>query len=160
MMYVVDTNVISELFKPNPCHNVIWWMQDHNESIYLNAVTLHELHYGIGLLPEGRRKRIYLEKANAIAQECINRILPFDAFSGHLSGTLHAEARQAGRQGSTEDCMIAAICERHGATLATRNVKDFAHYGIKVVNPFEYESETLKMLRAREAQRKAGESDA
>ncbi|MBQ9003497.1 MAG: type II toxin-antitoxin system VapC family toxin [Eggerthellaceae bacterium] len=153
MIYVVDTNVISEIFKPKPHTNAIWWMQDHNENMYLNAITIHELNFGISLLPDGKRKKSHLDRLDAITRECSDRTLPFDAFSGYLSGQLFALARKKGRVGAVEDCMIAAICARHDATLATRNVKDFEVFGIDIVNPFDYESETMQRLRRKEAAR-------
>ena len=159
MQYVLDTNVVSEIIKPKPDHNTMRWMQDHNESLYLNAVSIHELYYGVFLLPDGKRKDSLLERLGYITQDCTNRIFTFDAFSGHLCGKLYASIRQIGRQVSIEDCMIAAICQRNDATLATRNTKDFEHLGIPLVNPFEYESETLKRLKCEEAER-AGGSDA
>ena len=153
MMYVVDTNIISECMKDAACQNVIWWMQDHNEDVFLNAVTIYELYYGALHLPEGRRKRAYLEYIDAVVRECADRTLDFDAFSSYLAAKMRSAARAHGQQVTSEDSMIAAICARHDATLITHNVKDFDCYGIDVLDPFDYESETMKELRRREAER-------
>jgi len=152
MQYLLDTNIVSEIMKPEPDFNVICWMQDHNENLYLSAVSIHELYYGIYLLPDGKRKTGYLERLGAITQDCTDRIFPLDAFSGSLCGKLYADTRRNEQQGTIEDCMIAAICQRNNATLATRNIKDFEVFDIPLVNPFNYESETLKRLRREEAE--------
>ena len=90
---------------------------------------------------------------DVISKECADRIAVFDSFSAYLCARLHAKAKSEGRQGTIEDCMIAAICQRNNAILVTHNVKDFEHYSIEVFDPFGYESDTLKELRRREAER-------
>lgn len=154
-MYVLDTNIVSEITKPmaiaNP--NAIDWLQDHNQDLYLTSVTIMELYYGIMRLPDGKRKRSLREHIDIIVQECSDKILPFDSFSGYLCGEMRCKAQSVGRVPAIADCMIAAICQRHGATLVTHNVKDFDYLDLKIVDPFEYESDTLKRLKAEEAKR-------
>ena len=158
MKYVLDTNVISEFTRPKPCYKVIDWFHDYGENSYLNAISVKELYQGVFLLPEGKRKANLKETVDMVLREYKDRTLDFDGFSGYLCAKAYTSARKAGHTMPVEDCMIAAICQRNGATLVTRNVKDFECYDIEVVNPFEYESETLKMLRQREAEREEGTS--
>ena len=151
MKYVMDTNIVSEFLKPHPNQNAIWWAQDHNPDLLLNAVSIQELYFGLFTMPDGKRKESLKESIDAIVEECTDRILPFDAFTGYLCAEMHAFAKASGRPGTVEDLMIAAICKRNNAVLATHNTKDFDYLGIEVVDPFEYESETMKELRRREA---------
>lgn len=153
MIYVLDTNVVSEIMKPEANWGVIDWIQDHNESVFLSAISVHELYYGIYLLPDSKRKTHFLELMEGFTRDRVGMILPFDAFAGYLCGKLYAEARKNGRPGTIEDCMIAAICMRNGATLVTRNTKDFEQYGIDLIDPFDYEPPLLQELREREKER-------
>ena len=152
MEYVLDTNVISEIAKPQPDHNVLCWIQDHNESVYLNSVSLEELYYGIFIMPEGKKKEALRAVFDAIVHECNDRTFMFDAFCGYTCAEIRAQARKNGRTGTIEDFMIAAICLRNDATLVTRNVKDFDYIeGLKIVDPFTYEPPLLAELKRREA---------
>ena len=138
MKYVVDTNVVSELMKPVPSDNVIDWFQDHEGEVYLTAITVKELFYGMLRLPDGKRKTSLKEAMTAIVMDCADKTFAFDAYSGYLCATLHERAVKSGRTATIEDLMIAAICQRNDAILATRNMKDFDYLGIEVINPFEY----------------------
>ena len=153
MPYILDTNIISEALKPKPDHNTIWWMQDHNEDLLFNVVSVEEVYDGIFRMPEGKRKARIRKQFDAFVKECANRTLPFDAFSAYLCAELAASARKMGRPITIEDCMIAAICKRNDGILVTRNVKDFDYLGIETFNPFTYEPETLQELRRRETER-------
>lgn len=147
MLYVADTNIVSEPLKPNPDGKAIDWMQDHADCICLTTVTLMEMHFGIMRLPEGKRKRALYERIRAISEDCRDRILPFDSFSAYLCADLRCKAQAAGRVPQLADIMIAAICKCNNAILATHNTRDFGYLDIELVDPFEYESEALKRLR-------------
>lgn len=137
MRYVVDTNVVSELMRPDPAPAVIDWFQDHPGQVYLTSVTIKELYYGVLRLPEGRRRERLAESLAAIVMDCSDKTLPFDAFSGYLCADLHRLAEECGRPSTIEDLMIASIALRNDATLVTRNVKDFDFLHIPLENPFE-----------------------
>lgn len=138
MRYVADTNVISELMKREPCPNVIDWFQDREGQVFLTAVTVKELYFGMLRLPDGKRKRLLEEAITAIVMDCAGQTLAFDAYSGYLCAKLHDRACANGRTPTIEDLMIAATCQRNDAVLATRNTKDFDYLDIPLVNPFEY----------------------
>lgn len=148
-MYVADTNIVSELMKKNPSHEVISWFQDHENEVYLTSMTVKELYYGMLRLPDGKRKSHLREALTAIIAECADKTLSFDGYCGYLCAELHQRAVSQGRTPTIEDLMIAAICLRHDAILATRNAKDFADLGLNLTNPFDYESETLQRLKAK-----------
>ena len=152
MKYVLDTNIISEIAKPQPNDNTINWIQDHTDDVAITAVSLEELYYGISIMPEGKKKLKLKESIDSIVKDCTDRTLPFDAFCGYLCAKARADAQKAGRVGTIEDFMIAAICMRHNAALITRNVKDFDYIdGLEVIDPFTYESPVLARLKRREA---------
>ena len=148
MRYVADTNVVSELMKRDPAPSVIDWFQDCEGEIYLTSVTVMELYYGMLKLPEGKRKQRLSDAIAGIVMDCAEKTFSFDAYCGFLCAQLHERAVKSGHTPTVEDLMIAAICQRNDAVLATRNTRDFDYLGIDFMNPFIYESETLKRLRA------------
>ena len=155
MPYVLDTNIVSEFMKPCPNYGVIDWTQDHPEDLFLTSVTIMELYFGAMRLPEGARKRELLEIIDAIVKDCKDHLYCFDDFSAYLCAKLRCEAESTGRPPQIADAMIAAICQRNDATLVTHNTKDFEHFGIPLLDPFDYESETLKRLKREEATRQS-----
>lgn len=151
MKYVIDTNVISEITKTVSNDNVLSWFWDHGEDVFLPAIGIEELYYGVLIMPEGKRKALLKGSIGAIVKECADRTLAYDGFSAYLCAELRAKARAMGRSSSIEDFMIAAICKRNDAVLVTHNVKDFDYLGIQVVDPFDYESPVLTRLKREEA---------
>lgn len=137
-MIVVDTNVISELMRETPNDQVIQWMKAQAvTALYTTAVCEAELFYGVALLPKGRRRTALREAAERIIGEFDPRILPFDSVAARAFADIAAARRQAGRPISEGDAQIAAIAQAHGATIATRDVGDFADCGIRVVSPWD-----------------------
>lgn len=137
MTYVADTNVLSELMKERPNRTVIDWFWDHQGDIRIPSVAIEEIYYGIELMSVGKKQKRLRELANDIIKDCAGITYDFDGFSAYLCARLRAKAKRMGRTPDPEDLMIAAITERHSATLATRNVKDFDYLGVTLVNPFE-----------------------
>lgn len=137
MIYVADTNVVSELMKKTPSQNVVNWFYDREGLVYLTSITVEELYFGMLRLPAGKRKESLREAITAITMDCAGKTLPFDAYCGYLCATLRERAVASGRTPSIEDMMIAAICRRNDAVLATRNTKDFDYLGIALENPFQ-----------------------
>ena len=155
-MYVLDTNIISEITKPKMNDNVLDWFHDHGDGLYITAVTLMELNYGIMRLPEGRRKAALRTHVDAIVRDCEDKVLEFDGFSAYLCADLRCKAQVMGRTPEIADCMIAAICKRNDAVLVTHNAKDFDYVdGLEIIDPFTYESPLLAELKRREAERSA-----
>lgn len=137
-MYVVDTNVASELMRPEPLPSVAAWIAGQDsEELYLTAVSEAELLYGVAILPAGRR-RDALEAAMAwwLDSGFTDRILPFDSPAARVYAEIAASRRRAGRPISPADGQIAAISYSYGAVLVTRNVRDFRDTGIDIINPW------------------------
>ena len=137
-MIVLDTNVVSELQKSHADANVERWLSwvDIN-STFICGPVLIELAFGA----ERHRLRSgssrYVESLDRLRAEYANRTLVLDATSSELAGRVRARRENHGRQLSIGDAMIAAICMMNGATLATRNIRDFDGLDLKLVNPFE-----------------------
>ncbi|MGH8217214.1 MAG: type II toxin-antitoxin system VapC family toxin [Steroidobacteraceae bacterium] len=138
-MILLDINVISEPLKPNGEPRVVTWIDAQVlETLYLSAITLAELRYGIAALPEGKRKaalRAGLEER--VLPMFDSRILPFDAESTEAYAALCVRARSAGKGIGIADAYIAAIAATRGFTVATRDTAAFEAAGVAVVNPWE-----------------------
>ena len=133
-MYLLDTNVISELRKPKPHGAVLAWLKSVDDSeLHLSAVTLGEIQAGIELTrDQDVSKAAEIEAWVDLAASAYN-VLPMDG------AAFRAWARLMHRQSDTlyEDAMIAATAQVHRLTVVTRNTADFKPFGVKVLNPFK-----------------------
>lgn len=137
-MIVLDTNVISEMQGRTHSERVLTWLDAYDvETLFLTTITVAEMRYGLELLDDGRRKTALISDFSRIESEFTGRMLGFSLSAAYSYGLLAAERRKAGRPMETKDAMIAAICLANGATLATRNTRDFEGLDLKLVNPFE-----------------------
>jgi len=133
-MYLLDTNIVSELRKPRPHGGVVAWLQATEDSqLHLSAVTLGEIQAGVELTREqDAAKAAEIEAWLGLISLSFN-VLPMDG------KTFRAWARLMHRRSDTlyEDAMIAATATVHQLTVVTRNVADFAKFDVKVLNPFK-----------------------
>ena len=135
--YLVDTNVWSEILKKEPDSQVIAWMREHEASLYISAVTIGELKYGIDRLAEGRRKRAFQTWLSALIARMQGRVLNYNTSVATVWGQLQAKSERKGIRLPSLDSQIAATALRHSLVVATRNEKDFNHTGLKTENPFK-----------------------
>ena len=137
-MILLDTNVVSEVMKPQPAEAVRLWLDAQPaETLYLTAVTQAELLFGIARLPPGRRKDNLATVLSGIARLFEGRVLPFDSRAAGHYADLAAAARNSRRGFPTPDGYIAAIAASRGYTVATRDVAPFRAGGVPVINPWE-----------------------
>lgn len=138
-MIVLDTNVVSELFRPAPHQSVSRWLRSLDGEVALTSITVAELLAGVRCLPDGRRKqKLSASIESAIAPYKRTRsILPFGDGSAAHFAEIVAMRRAAGAPISTADAQIAAICREHRAVCATRNSADFRLTGIEIIDPWE-----------------------
>jgi predicted nucleic acid-binding protein len=135
---VLDTNIVSEFDKPAPDTNVQDWLARQDpDGVYICGPTVMEQAYGAEriLLKSGSNR--YHDALRILIGRFRNRILEFVDPSPLVAGKVRVKRASLGRPVSVQDSMIAAICIVHGATLATRNVRDFEGVGLPLVNPFE-----------------------
>jgi predicted nucleic acid-binding protein len=137
-MILLDTNLISEPWKPKPDPNVVAWMDAQAvETLYLSAVTVAELRFGIAAMPVGNRRRILHERLESdLLPVFTGRILPFDLEASRAYAELMSKAKTAGLAINLADAYIAAIAASRGLTVATRDVAPFHAAGITVINPW------------------------
>jgi toxin FitB len=135
---ILDTNVVSEPMLALPSAVVqAWWSQQQPGTLFITAVTVAEVLYGIELLPQGKRRAALLAGAELMFGKVLaGRILPFDEDAARAFAAIAANRRGQGRPISDLDAQIAAITRSRGATLATRNTADFEGCGIRLVNPW------------------------
>ncbi|TXI89745.1 MAG: type II toxin-antitoxin system VapC family toxin [Cupriavidus sp.] len=138
-MIILDTNVVSEITKTNLSPNVGEWVERQEiENLYLCSPVLMELSYGAEkVLLRDRSERFFEGLRSLMEHQFVGRILQLNQDSALLTGRIRARRERLGHQISVQDAMIAAICLANGATLATRNTKDFEGLDLKLINPFE-----------------------
>ena len=138
MAILLDTNVISELIRKSPHPAVATWVSEHRlQDLFFSAVSEAELRYGAAILPVGRRRDTLLLEIESMLRDAFeDRVLPFDSDAARAYGSIAAMRRSAGRPVAPADCQIAAIAAARGMAVATRNVRDFAHMGIEIVDPW------------------------
>jgi predicted nucleic acid-binding protein len=138
-MIILDTNVISEGLRVRPNEHVRAWLDAGKPNeFFLCAPVLAELRFGIERLPVGAKRR-ELDRVISAAEEELfaNRLLPFDRDSAHEFGRIVAVRAGMGLAIAPMDAMIAAIAITNGMAVATRDVSDFDHLAILLINPFE-----------------------
>lgn len=137
-MIVLDTNVLSEVLRPQPDETVLAWLAAQPAmALFTTSVTRAEVFYGLLLLPEGRRREQLQNAVTAVfAEDFGGRVLPFDDLAAGAYAHMAAARRSMGRPISQFDAMIGGIARSRGAALATRNTRDFEGCGIELVNPW------------------------
>jgi toxin FitB len=139
-MILLDTNVISEQMRQQPLDAVMKWFDSiDGTALYLSAITEAELLRGVSTMPDGKTKSTKAAFLNDILGEVFaGFILPFDSQSAYFYAEIFSHRKNAGRPISVFDCMIAAIARSNDCKLATRNVVDFEHCGLEIINPWNY----------------------
>lgn len=132
-MYLLDTNIVSELRKLRPHGAVVAWIEAAADAdLYLSAVTLGEIQIGIEMTREQDALKAAEIEAWADQVAATYNVLPMDAT------TFRIWAKLMHRQSDTvyEDAMIAASAIAHHLTVVTRNVRDFERFNVPLFNPF------------------------
>ena len=136
-MIILDTNVVSELMRPEPAPQVASWVRDRDRrELRATAITLAEIRYGIARLPDGRRKQVLLAAADDVFSTFADQVLPIDAAAAENYAVVASMRERAGKPIASLDALIAAVCRSQSAALATRNVADFAGTGIEIIDPW------------------------
>lgn len=130
MSPLVDTNVLSELARPNPDPGVASWAQGVS-AIAISAITLEEIIFGLSWRPSPRIHR-WLD---ALVDDLCT-VLPITEPIARRAGWLRGELQRCGQTRTQADMLIAGTAQVHGLTLVTRNERDFSGCAIPVLNPF------------------------
>jgi predicted nucleic acid-binding protein len=136
---VLDTNVLSEMMRPDPDSAVASWISARAaSSLFTTTITQAEILYGLELLPSTkRRSRLEAAVSDMFATDFTGRVLPFDQAAAQAYAEIAAARRRAGRPIAQLDAQIAAIARSRDAGVATRNVADFEGCGIGVIDPWQ-----------------------
>lgn len=137
-MIVLDTNVISELWRVAPAPGVVAWLDAQMaETLYLSAITVAELRFGLAAMSEGRRREIYRERLEReVLPAFSGRVLPFDLEASRAYAELMTRARAAGKAIAAADGYIAATAAARGLAVATRDTHPFEAAGVAVIDPW------------------------
>lgn len=133
-MYILDTNVISAVRRPDRAPQVAAWLRGRSEAeLFLSVITLGEIERGIAQ-QQARDPRFAADLRSWLDRTLLifaDRLLPFGPEAARIWGRL---SHQLGHGGA--DLMIAATALHHGATVVTGNIADFEASGVRLENPF------------------------
>jgi predicted nucleic acid-binding protein len=135
-MILLDTNVLSELMRPAPAPEVMRWFETCTDPLALSVISIQEITYGITRLPESQRQRALVDGFIQLQMQLGQRMFGVTTEIAILAGTMQATYATQGRVLQGADALIAGTCVSHGATLATRNTKDFDELDLRLMNPW------------------------
>ena len=138
MAFLIDTNVVSETFRPRPAPQVLHWVRRQMAGdLFLAAMSLGELVRGARRVRDrAQQERLARWINHDLATQFQGRILPFDREAAVIWGTIMGDGDRTSRPKPMADAQIAAVALRHGLTLVTRNIRDFKDMGVTLVNPW------------------------
>lgn len=133
--FLLDTNVLSELVRARPDSRVVAFVKAQSDPL-ISALTIHEITYGAERAPDPARRVRLVAWVGQIRQTFAGRIIEVDADVAEQAGRLRAAAAAQGASTDPIDALIAACAVARAATVATRNVRDFAPYGVAISDPW------------------------
>lgn len=138
-MIVVNTNVISELWKITPAPSVLAWMDSELvETLYLSSITVAELRFGVAAMPAGKRRAIYQERLERdVLMAFADRVLSFDLDAARAYAELMTRVKAECNAIGKADGYIVATAATRGFTVATRDARRFRAAGLTIINPWE-----------------------
>lgn len=141
--YLLDTNIISNIVKPQPSAELLAWMAaQQDDALFISALTLAEIRRGILESPPGKKRaalEAWFSGPEGPQALFVGRVLPFDDQAALIWARLMAEGKAAGRPRSALDMIIAAIAEARNCVVVTDNERDFT--GLPFVNPLHPDRE-------------------
>lgn len=138
MNYLLDTCVLSEFTRRQPDPRVIAWLDSMDEEkLYISVITVGEIQRGIERLPDSHRKtELLIWMNNGLMNRFAGRMVPIDAPTMFLWGSLSARMEAGGHPMGTMDSLITASALQNNMIVATRNVTDFIPCGVQIINPW------------------------
>ncbi len=140
--YLLDTNIISNITKPEPSDSLLAWMAEQDdEKLFISSLTVGEIWRGVLQTPAGRKRdelEAWFAGPDGPPALFAGRVLPFDQKAGVVWARLMAEGRAKGRPRSALDTIVAATAEANDCVVVTDNEKDFAD--VEIINPLRFVS--------------------
>lgn len=137
MGYLVDTCLLSEVWRASPNDGVMQWLKASAEDeLFISVLSLGELKKGIEKLAAGKKKQKLLRDYGSLRSRFSSRVLPVTDLVAERWGTVSADASRRGRHVHVVDGLVAATALVFGLTVVTRNVGDFAATSVPVVDPW------------------------
>lgn len=135
--YLLDTNILSNIVKPQPSESLLaWWAEQRDENLFVASLTIAEIRRGVLEKPRGKKRDAldaWFSGPEGPQELFAGRILSFDDRAGLIWARLMADGKAAGRPRSTLDMIIASVAGANDCIVVTDNEKDFA--GLEFVNP-------------------------
>jgi toxin FitB len=135
--YLLDTNILSNLTKPEPSQPLLDWISEQDdEKLFVASMTIAEIRRGILEKPAGKNRaalEAWLEGRDGLLTQFAGRVLPFDAKAGMIWAALMAEGKAAGKTRGAVDMIIAAVASANDCVIVTDNEKHF--WGLELINP-------------------------
>ncbi|SEO23049.1 hypothetical protein SAMN04489859_10497 [Paracoccus alcaliphilus] len=135
--YLLDTNIISNIVKPQPSESLLaWWAEQRDENLFIASLTIAEIRRGVLEKPRGKKRDAldaWFSGPEGPQELFAGRILSFDDKAGLIWARLMADGKAAGRPHSALDMIIASVAGANDCIVVTDNEKDFA--GLEFVNP-------------------------
>ena len=137
-MIVLDTNVLSAMMRPELNPAVVTWLNAQNRfELRMTSVALHELAFGLELLPLGKKRQDLKARLDTLCRGPLGAtVLVLDTDCGQRAAIARAAAEKATGHCDLPDALIAGIALENGASIATRNIMDFRHFGVPLVDPW------------------------
>jgi toxin FitB len=138
-MIILDTNVVSEMMRTEPSKKVLAWLRRHDaKDLGIAAMTVTELWFGaMALDDEFRKLKLRLSIEDLLKNVFADRVVAFNLDMAKLCGQLMANTKASTPDARIADLQIAATAIVLGSPVATRNVRDFQHAGLQLINPWE-----------------------
>lgn len=136
-MILVDTNVWSELTKPQGDAAVLSWLEANDADLALSTLVIAEIQYGIELPGASPRKAFFQAWLSGLESRYYSQTLVFGVESARQYGRIAARPEVKARKPQIIDMQIAAQAQEHGIPVATRNAKDFAWIGVELIDPWQ-----------------------
>jgi toxin FitB len=135
MIWLLDSDVLSQPAKKNGDAQVIAWIEKHQHQCYTSSIVIAQLAFWVRT-KRGKQRTALQQWLSDLVEAMHGRILGFNVSVAHVWADQQYQLQTAGKPMPVEDGYIAAIARRHGLTIATGNEKDFQRPGIKLFNPF------------------------